>query len=59
MMHHGIMTHHFFGRVVLLRMNAPNLALYNTHGVGDKGGNPLLKRFIIFYFLLYFFLIEE
>jgi hypothetical protein len=53
MMCRGIMTHYFFGRVVLLRMNAPNLALYNTHGVGDKGGNPLLKRF---YFL---FLIDE
>jgi hypothetical protein len=42
-----IMTNHFFGRVVLLRMNAPNQALYNTRGVGDKGDNPLLK---IFYF---------
>jgi hypothetical protein len=53
MMCRGIMTHHFFGRAVLLRMNAPNLALYNTHGVGDKGGNPLLKKI---YFL---FLIDE
>jgi hypothetical protein len=57
MMRRGIMTPHFFGRVVLLRMNASNLALYNTHGVGDKGGNPLLKRF---YFIIYFlFLIDE
>jgi hypothetical protein len=45
----GIVTNHFFGRVVLLRMNAPNLALYNTRGVGDKCDNPLLKRFY-FYF---------
>jgi hypothetical protein len=49
MMRRGIMTRHFFGRVVLLRMNAPNLALYNTHGVVDKGGNPLLKRFYYFF----------
>jgi hypothetical protein len=49
MMRRGIMTHHFFGRVVFLRMNAPNLTLYNTHGVGDKGGNPLLKDFIYFF----------
>jgi hypothetical protein len=56
MMRRGIMTRHFFGRVVLLRINAPNLALYNTRGVGDKGGNPLLKRlyFILFYFILFF-----
>jgi hypothetical protein len=46
---HGIVTNHFFGRVVLLRVNAPNLALYNTRSVGDKGDNPLLKRFY-FYF---------
>jgi hypothetical protein len=45
MMCRGIVTNYFFGRVVLLRMNAPNLALYNTRGVGDKGDNPLLKRF--------------
>jgi hypothetical protein len=54
----GIMTHHFFGRVVLLRMNAPNLALYNTHGVGDKGGNPLLKRFYYYYFFIIIFFYE-
>jgi hypothetical protein len=54
---HGIMTNHLFGRVVLLRMNAPNLDLYNTHGVGDKGGNPLLKRF--YFLFLFLFLIEE
>jgi hypothetical protein len=53
MMRREIMTHHLFGRVVLLRMNAPNLALYNTHGVGDKGGNPLLKK--IYFFFLFFF----
>jgi hypothetical protein len=41
----GIVTYHFLGHVVLLRMNAPNLALYNTHSVGDKGDNPLLKIF--------------
>jgi hypothetical protein len=52
MMRRGIMTRHFFGRVVLLRMNAPNLALYNTRGVGDKGGNPLLKMLYIFLFLI-------
>jgi hypothetical protein len=57
MMRRGIMTRHFFGRVVLLRMNAPNLALYNTRGVGDKGGNPLLKRF--YYYFLFLFLIGE
>jgi hypothetical protein len=45
----GIVTYHIFGLVVLLRMNAPNLALYNTRGVRDKGDNLLLKRF---YFLL-------
>jgi hypothetical protein len=45
-------TNHFFGRVVLLRMNAPNLALYNTHGVGDKGDNPFIEK------ILFFILIE-
>jgi hypothetical protein len=33
---------------VLLRMNAPNLVLYDTCGVKDKGDNPLLKRFLFF-----------
>jgi hypothetical protein len=53
MMRREIMTRHFFGCVVLLRINAPNLALYNTRGVGDKGGNPLLKRFYYDYFFIF------
>jgi hypothetical protein len=55
MMRRGIMTRHFFGRVVLLRMNAPNLALYDTRGVGDKVDNPLLKRFYYLLFIFFFF----
>jgi hypothetical protein len=43
-------TNHFFGRVVILQMNAPNLALYNTRGVGDKGDNPFIEKFYYFYF---------
>jgi hypothetical protein len=36
---------------VLLRINAPNLALYNTCGVGDKGDNPFLKFLFFIYFI--------
>jgi hypothetical protein len=45
---YGIATNHFLGRVVLLWMNAPNLALYNTHGVGDKGGNTFSKIYYLY-----------
>jgi hypothetical protein len=44
---------------VLLRMNAPNLALYNTHGVGDKGGNPLLKRFYFLFIIIFLLMSNE
>jgi hypothetical protein len=48
MTHYGTVTNHFLGRVVLLWMNAPNLALYNTHGVGDKGGNTFSKIYYLY-----------
>jgi hypothetical protein len=53
MMCRGIVTNHFFGRVVLLRMNAPNLALYNTRGVGDKSDNPFIEEILLLY-IFYF-----
>jgi hypothetical protein len=43
---HGIVTNYFFGRVVLLQMNAPNLALYNTRGAGDKDDNPFIEKIL-------------
>jgi hypothetical protein len=49
MMCRGIVTNYFFGRVVLLRMNAPNLALCNTRGVGDKGDNPFIEKILLFF----------
>jgi hypothetical protein len=47
---YGIVTDYFLGRAVPLRINAPNLILYNTHGVGDEGDNPF-KKIIFIYFI--------
>jgi hypothetical protein len=48
-----IITPIIFGHVVLLRMNAPNLALYNTRGVGDKGDNPFIEKILLLYNFLF------
>jgi hypothetical protein len=41
----GITIDHSLGRVIFLRMDASNLALYNTLGVEDKDDNFLEKKY--------------
>jgi hypothetical protein len=50
----GIVTNHFLECAMLLRINAPNMTLYNTHGVGDKGDNPFLKDYYYYYYYYYY-----